>query len=286
MKFKFKVGDKVKILNGSNIKNYTGGWTGSMCAYVGEIATISKQVQSGVTPSYRFKEFGYRWDERGLEPLKNNETIVIYRKGNETIALDKSTGKKAVAKCSPQDKFDFYTGAKLALDRLTKNVTFRLLCVETDDFYVSNPWFKKGKVYEFVDGVTTWDTGKNSKEYSNFQHFTAFNEVWRSHFVELKEGDNPEEILKKYNNTIKKGDTVKVINKGQTYTTFVDWVERNIEYKTDRYKWDYNKTPSNGDTGRVIAIEKHNEGCKPPVLAYVEIKGRCYIIGVEGLEKC
>lgn len=47
-----------------------------------------------------------------------NETIVIYRKGNEVIALDKKTGKKAIAKCSPEDAFDFNIGAKLAFDRL------------------------------------------------------------------------------------------------------------------------------------------------------------------------
>ena len=53
-----------------------------------------------------------------LEPLKN-ECIVIYRKGDETIALDKTTGKKAVAKCHPDDEYDFNTGAKLAFERLT-----------------------------------------------------------------------------------------------------------------------------------------------------------------------
>ena len=46
------------------------------------------------------------------------ECIVIYRKGKETIALDKTTGKKAVAKCSPEDKYDFEVGAKLAFTRL------------------------------------------------------------------------------------------------------------------------------------------------------------------------
>ncbi len=34
------------------------------------------------------------------------------------IALDKRTGEKAIAKCSPEDEFDFEVGAKLAFDRL------------------------------------------------------------------------------------------------------------------------------------------------------------------------
>lgn len=47
-----------------------------------------------------------------------SETIVIYRKDNKVIALDKSTGEKAEAKCNPADEFDFRTGAKLAFNRL------------------------------------------------------------------------------------------------------------------------------------------------------------------------
>lgn len=50
---------------------------------------------------------------------EGKECIVIYRKGDETIALDKTTGKKAVAKCHPDDEYDFNTGAKLAFARLT-----------------------------------------------------------------------------------------------------------------------------------------------------------------------
>lgn len=33
MKHKFKIGDKVRILDGSNIKNYTGGWYNYMNKY-------------------------------------------------------------------------------------------------------------------------------------------------------------------------------------------------------------------------------------------------------------
>lgn len=51
--------------------------------------------------------------------LGENECIVIYRKDGETIALDKKTGKMANAICCPEDEYDFYTGAKLAFERLT-----------------------------------------------------------------------------------------------------------------------------------------------------------------------
>lgn len=49
---------------------------------------------------------------------ENKETIVIYRNGAETIAFEKNTGKKAVAKCHTDDTYNFEIGAKLALTRL------------------------------------------------------------------------------------------------------------------------------------------------------------------------
>lgn len=111
---KFKVGDKVRILDGSMFSNYAGGWTYDMRKYIGQVATI-ESVSS--VHGYYMKEIPYKWDERGLELVKE-ETIVVYRKDNKVIALDKSTGKKAVARCCPEDTFDFETGAKLALNRL------------------------------------------------------------------------------------------------------------------------------------------------------------------------
>lgn len=53
-----------------------------------------------------------------LKEHTRKNCIVIYQKGNETIALNKATGEKAVAICSPDDTYDFNTGARLAFDRL------------------------------------------------------------------------------------------------------------------------------------------------------------------------
>ena len=115
---KFKVGDKVRILDGSNIEDYRGGFTPGMKNHVGEVLTVQKvSIHEGRPVGYRLDNSIFMWDERGLELVKP-ETIVIYRKGSETIALDKSTGKKAIVRCCPEDTFDFETGAKLAFDRL------------------------------------------------------------------------------------------------------------------------------------------------------------------------
>lgn len=115
---KFKVGDKVRILDGSKTEDYTGSWASCMGKFVGKVVTVECPVQFCDKTGYRVKEVDYLFDERYLEPTTENETIVIYRKGQEVIALDKRTGKKAVAKCSPEDEFDFKVGAELALKRL------------------------------------------------------------------------------------------------------------------------------------------------------------------------
>ena len=80
---------------------------------------------------------------------RKNETIVIYRKGNEVVALDKSLGKKATAKCSPEDEFDFYTGAKIAFNRLMKPQLLNTKICITKSCTMA---LKIGKIYEIKDG--------------------------------------------------------------------------------------------------------------------------------------
>ena len=136
---KFKVGDKVRILDGSKIENYRGSFADEMKHYIGETATISG-VSELEPIGYYLKGYSYIWDERGLE-LAKPDTIVIYRKYNEVIALDKRTGKKAIAKCSPEDTFDFNVGAKLAFNRLMngnkENITVEDMRKMLDSYCIS-----------------------------------------------------------------------------------------------------------------------------------------------------
>lgn len=56
-----------------------------------------------------------------LEAINDHNKIVIIVDGDKTIARQydgKKVIKEAIAKCSPEDKFDFATGAKLAFERL------------------------------------------------------------------------------------------------------------------------------------------------------------------------
>lgn len=115
---RFKVGDKVRV---KKFKERPSTWNsgGKMDHLMGKVVKIERVVSPtkcvyAVYDSQNDYDWFFREDD--LEPV--NETIVIYSKDREVIALDKRTGKKAIAKCSPEDTFDFNIGAKLAFDRL------------------------------------------------------------------------------------------------------------------------------------------------------------------------
>lgn len=74
----------------------------------------------------RARKKAYDWFVEGstfsrwLEPIEE-EKVVILRNGNTVTATQYMDGEKCgtgVAKCSPEDTFDFAFGAKLALERL------------------------------------------------------------------------------------------------------------------------------------------------------------------------
>lgn len=126
---KFKVGDKVRILDGSKIPNYTGGWNKEhMGRHVGKeykIEAVHEHWYKSSCAGYRLNTKGMCtgciWDERGLE-LVTKQKIVITTDGTTTTAAlydGKQKVKSAKAKCAPSDTFDFNYGASLALDRLT-----------------------------------------------------------------------------------------------------------------------------------------------------------------------
>lgn len=105
---KFKVGDKV-IGNDLADEYYTVTRKG----YVGTV----KEVRDGRTIKVD------RWIvlEECFDLFEEEEKIVITRKGKKTIAKYYINGKvmeKGLARCCPEDTFDFATGAKIAFDRM------------------------------------------------------------------------------------------------------------------------------------------------------------------------
>ena len=213
---KFKVGDRVRILDGSKIKNYVGGWYKFMEGYVDTITTISSvyRPRSGKIGYKCHDAGGYILDGRGLERC-GNETIVIYRKDNEVVSLDKRTGKKAIAKCSPEDTFDFNIGAKLAFDRLinsNKNTT-----VLGNGFKEVNRHAKIGEYIKIVDAFLPYGHYKNgdilqivddTHGYARYGHKP--NEVLYDEEYVVLEGYKPDKYRKKKEtHKFKVGDIVK-----------------------------------------------------------------------------
>ena len=127
---KFKVGDKVRVVRNDvnrNARDVIIGTVGvikhidtceTKLPYAVEFRKENAEYNSCF--DYCRKKRGYWCCDEMLELVekKPNECIVIYRKDSDVIALDKRTGKKAIAKCSPDDEFDFNIGAKLAFERL------------------------------------------------------------------------------------------------------------------------------------------------------------------------
>lgn len=107
---KFKVGDIVRILDGSKIKDYTGGFVWGMKQNIGKLATISKIETRGKRYCYSLVGHGCLYDERGLElvsqsPIKTltittSDTITTLTDGQHTTTINrfyKDTNDEKVA---------------------------------------------------------------------------------------------------------------------------------------------------------------------------------------------
>lgn len=180
---KYKVGDKVRVIG--DLKK---GWryymadkktsntaVSAMEKLKGQVVTISGRNPNG---QYHVKEcpcgiFGeYCWTDEMFEPVAEtcNKKIVITTDGTKTLARlyeGNKVVKTAMAKCSPEDTFDFATGARLAFERLRESEeterakpqlkyhSGKVVCTHrgTDDGYTV------GKIYEFVNGTVVDDDG-------------------------------------------------------------------------------------------------------------------------------
>jgi hypothetical protein len=176
---KFKVGDRVKVVG-----NKSGIITLDLTGKVGTIVRIAgtSHVPYGVC----FDEYvdghncfdtckdGYGWNlaESDLTLIKP-ATIVIYQKNETVVAKNTATGEKAVAKCHPDDEFDFKVGAGVAFDRLMgreveelkeepKKFNGKLICVKSSKPDV----FTVGKIYEVKDNEFRSDRGYEPYYYS------------------------------------------------------------------------------------------------------------------------
>ena len=90
MQTKFNVGDKVKVLDGSEIEDYVGSWTHAMTIAVDEIGIIDCICITDKGIGYFIKEISFLFDERGLELVtvekpKHYSGKIIFTKGDNVF---------------------------------------------------------------------------------------------------------------------------------------------------------------------------------------------------------
>lgn len=128
---KYKLGDKVRITTDKS-KSTEWNYEGMMDKWLGKVMTIRECHVFEDCTTYRMKEDiaercgGWNWHEEMIDGLAEESTkpkhsITITSDGKTTTAVFTVDGrevKKGIAKCSPEDKFNFKTGAELALERM------------------------------------------------------------------------------------------------------------------------------------------------------------------------
>lgn len=211
---------------------------------------------------------------------KVDTTIVIYRNDNKVVALDKSTGEKAEAKCNPVDEFDFHVGAKLAFNRLMGED------VKPDDGVREVK--RKAKVGEYikvVDEHSLFDTYKNGDILkvictSNAGCFCKKTDVecflWHIEYVVL-ENYKPEK-----KDEICVGDTVKVTDTGKQYPAYDTWSGL-LGYKQNFVR---GSDVSKDDEYKVLRIKEHDYMSKRTLALIQNPKTtQVFIINIDGIKK-
>lgn len=286
-KHKFKVGDRVRVKD--------------------EVITINRNVLGKygtvrcISPNYCSVEFdkfvgghncdgftrdGYGWNcgEDMLDLVKHhNETIVIYRNDNKVVALDKSTGEKAEAKCNPADEFDFRTGAKLAFNRLIgEDVKTDIgVCevkrkakigeyVKVVNAKPAIPSYKNGDIFKVTYVTASVCICKNSDGDTG---------LWHEEYVVLENYKPEKEPEKK--DEICVGDTVKVINDNKQYDMYDTWSG------LDGYKQNFviGSALNKEDKYKVLRIKKHDRFNDIVALIQNPKTSQVFIINIKGLKK-
>lgn len=192
MENKFKVGDRVRCSRDSGYSfvpcEGTIVWKhlGSFYVHVDNLHGPGKR------DSWLFKSDHLT----PVAPATNNTMKVVITSDGKTTLARLYDGNKVVqraeAVCSPDDKFDFSVGAKLAMERLMGNdekkptyFSGKVVCVEKKEHRA----YTVGKVYEFKDGFVTIDNGNTlpHKPVATLEEFNDFGFAVGAKFIPLVE---------------------------------------------------------------------------------------------------
>lgn len=251
---------------------------------------------------YTILEFSdFEWDNKNTK----RKPVIIYRNGQDVIALDKETGEKAVAKCHPNDEFDFAIGAKIAFGRLYHSQDYisegneakckpkfqvgdRVRCIKKD--YESsgiNIVNELGVIREAGDSSVLVEFDNNIGGHSG-NGKGKDNHCWwitnSSEYLELVDNKDTKEI--------NVGDRVKVTNPGRAYSSYICGAlyVRMSNKKRPRNCATY-FDPSirkriTASTFTVVAKAPHSDSTNKTLYLVQDEFARCFLFGEEGIEKC
>lgn len=107
------------------------------------------------------------WRTVPFSEFEREKTIGVIKRNGNTITVHMGD-LHGMAKCSPDDQFDLYTGCELALRKALgverkepkepekpKYYNGKMVCVENGGYY----GWTVGKIYEYKDGIVTADDG-------------------------------------------------------------------------------------------------------------------------------
>lgn len=171
---KFKVGDKVIAKKETPYSKTTNGWIGTVTKtrynrfeniYVEDESKNGYWVASEYFNPYH--EAAFTVNQITIERT-NTKTI-------EATAFNESGNiiAKAKAKCSPEDKWDFYVGANLAVERLeaivekekATSLNAEIVCIKNRSSGIFNDCFTVGKIYKVKNGIFECNHGSTPSIY-------------------------------------------------------------------------------------------------------------------------
>lgn len=187
MESRFKVGDRVEaIRSGCNYKEGMVGYVTYISDDGRYIHVVDVDTGKNINGCH---EANFR--------LNETPRISIYLDPTDCrkmIAVDHKSKAKAFARCSPDDEFDFYTGAKLALERLEKKEKMfkgwngKMVCVDAG----TSRFFTAGKVYSVKNGLLLDDDGHFycRQEFTSpddvIKYMTGINSAYGIKMIEFK----------------------------------------------------------------------------------------------------
>ena len=174
---KFKVGDKVIAKKETPYSKATNGWIGTVtktCYNRFENIYVEDESKNGywVVSEYFNPYYEAAFIVKQITIERTNEKTI------EATAFNESGNiiAKAKAKCSPEDKWDFYVGANLAVERLeaivkkkkekATSLNAEIVCIKNSSSgIVLKDCFTVGKIYNVKNGIFECNHGSTPSIY-------------------------------------------------------------------------------------------------------------------------